>query len=266
MVMVALCALILGLAPVCRDYLFMWSVLSDVKNGIPRYSPEGYARLGPRATQALREALRSNKKPARLAAARSLGNIGRDSRPAISALAGPAIPDLIDAALHDPDREVRMYAIVAIGQIGPVAGDGVGPFIGLLEHEEDSQIVLVTLDALGLIGPRARPALPLLGAIIRNPNHYARSFAARAMCRIAPEGRAEASVLVPTLIDQCAKSNDSRSRAWAAEVLAAIGPAAGDAVPALQAAARDKDQDVRQAASQALEAIKGAPSGNAAQE
>ncbi len=171
-------ALLLGLAPIGRDYWFRWTLLSDVKNGRMRYSPEGYASVGPSSTQALREALRSGPKKTRLAAAQALGNIGRDEKPTISKLAMPAIPDLIEAAMHDPDREVRISAIVGLGQLGPPAEDAVQPLIGLFEHEADPQITLVAIDALGLIGPGARPAVPLLTSMVKDPQHLARLFAA----------------------------------------------------------------------------------------
>ncbi len=87
-------------------------------------------------------------------------------------------------------------------------------------------------------------------------------FAARALCRIGPEGRAEALVVVPALITQLATGKTPRDRAWAAEVINAIGPPAAEAIPALEAAAYGNDQDVRGAARAALEAVKRAPIDN----
>ena len=80
-------------------------------------------------------------------------------------------------------------------------------------------------------------------------------MAAWAMCRIGPEGRAEAAALVPQLIVQLTDQN-ANSRRFAADVLAEIGPAADGAVAALSAATEDHDGAVRQAADKALAAIK----------
>jgi HEAT repeat protein len=80
-------------------------------------------------------------------------------------------------------------------------------------------------------------------------------MAAQAMCRIGPEGRAEASVVVPALITQLRAAATPGERSHAAEVLADLGPDALTAVPALLAAAQDRDQKVRLAAAAALKAI-----------
>jgi hypothetical protein len=200
MAVVGICALILWITPISIQYWFMWTVLSDVKRGnSTRYSPEAYSGIGPRSVQALRDALRSNQKTTRLAAVQTLGNIGHDGIAAISDLARPAIPDVIEAALHDQDHEVRIFAAVTLGEIGPGAEAAVEPFVELLQkvpYEEDPQMICVVVDALGLIGPRARPALPVLTSMAENPRHLARAFAARAIYRIGPEGRAAASAVV----------------------------------------------------------------------
>jgi hypothetical protein len=99
MATVGVCALIIWLAPILVENWFMWTVYTDVGRGRSRYSPLAYPRIGPRSVQWLRDALKSNQKTARLAAVQTLGNIGHDGIAAISELARPAIPDLIDAAL-----------------------------------------------------------------------------------------------------------------------------------------------------------------------
>ncbi len=258
---VAICALALWIAPVCHQYWWTWTVVRDVKRGTRRASPEGFWAAGPASVRALRETVRNGQKKTRLAAVQTLGDIGHDGRAAVSDLAKPAIPDLIDAALHDQDREVRIYAVVSLGQMGPAAGAAVEPLIELLHkvhYEEDPQMICVILDALGLIGPRARPALPVLASMAKNPQHGARAFAARAMYRIGPEGRAEASLVVPALIKELATGKSPRERVSAAIFLADMASVAEEAIPALLTAGQDQDQEVRRAVAAALEAVKGA--------
>ena len=97
-----------------------------------------------------------------------------------------------------------MYAAASLGQIGSDAGEAVEPLIELVRHEPDLQVILVAIEALGRIGPAARPAIPVLASIAKNPQHWARVWAALALWRIGSEGRTEASVVVPTLINQLA--------------------------------------------------------------
>jgi HEAT repeat protein len=250
MIAVGICALILWLIPIGYEYWWTWSVIRDIRNGqATRYSALGYAQAGPRAMRALREAVRSDVAKTRLSAVQALGSLGREGK--------AGVPELAEAARHDPDRNVRMFAAVSLGQIGPEAAEAVGPLIGLLEQETDPQVILTAVEALGRIGPEARAAIPVLSAMAKDPRHFAQVFAALALWRIGPEGRPTASVVVPSLINQLATGTMPRSRAWPAEVLAEMAPVAGDAIPALQAAEQDIDPSVRRAARAALEAIKG---------
>ncbi len=147
--------------------------------------------------------------------------------------------------------------------MGRDAGAEVEPLIELLHkihHKEDPQMFCVILDALGLIGSRARPALPVLASTAKNPQHGAREFAARAMYRIGPEGRAEASLVVPALIKELSTGKSPMERVSAAIFLADMASVAGESIPALLIAAQDQDQAVRRAAAAALKEVKGATS------
>jgi HEAT repeat protein len=110
------------------------------------------------------------------------------------------------------------------------------------------------------MGPAAKAARPVLNSIVKNPEHTARILAARTMCRIGPEGRAEALIVMPTLISQLAAGKTPRDRAWAAEVLAEMGPDARKAISTLLSASRDRAPEVRRAAIYALQMIDAAVS------
>jgi HEAT repeat protein len=261
MAAVAICALVLGIAPICfrsgYEYWWAWTVLRDVRRGqSTRYSAEGLARVGPRVVQALREALRSAPKTTRLDAMRSLGVIGLDPRAAVRDLARPAVPDLI-AALGDNDEEVRLWAAITLGQIGPNAASAVEPLIESVRDEAHPVVIPSAIKALGEIGPVAIRALPILAPMVRDPEHRNHIMAIHAFWRIGPKGQAEASILVPTLIDRLGTSTWPRERARTAEILAEMGPAAREAIPALSMAARDPEQEVALAAGNALRALTG---------
>jgi HEAT repeat protein len=257
MVAVGICASILWIAPIGVEYWWTWTVLRDVKRGrSTRYSAEGFARAGPRSVRALREAISSGQKKTRLDALQALGVIAREENVFVRDLAKPAVPNLI-AALRDKDDEVRTWAAITLGQIGPNAVSAVEPLLALLRYEENPQVISCAVRSLGEIGPGARPALPVLAAMVQNPEHTAQVFAIQAFWRVGPKGRAEASIVVPKLIDRLVTSNDTRMRVWVAEILCEIGPAAQEAIPALSIAAGDLDPEVRRAARDALSALGG---------
>jgi HEAT repeat protein len=252
MVVVFICALLVWIAPRCLDFAWTWTVIRDVHRGQSmRYSAIGYARAGPRAMRALREALKSDQIKTRMAAAQSLGEIGQDAK--------AAVPDLLETARHDQDPLVRVYATASIGQIGPGAKEAVEPLIRLLQSEKDLQMAATIIQTFHELGPTASAALPVLATMAKDPTCNSRFMAAWAMCRIAPDARAEASIVVPQLIVQLTTAKNSNSRRFAADVLAEIGPAAKPAISALSAAEEDPDKDVRRAAAKALEAINREP-------
>jgi hypothetical protein len=80
--------------------------------------------------------------------------------------------------------------------------------------------------------------------------------AAHALCRIGPEGRPAAAIVIPALIERLETAQRPHLRASAAEILADMGPAAGQAIPALRAAMGDREAEVRRAAQAALNALR----------
>lgn len=91
--------------------------------------------------------------PWRIAAARSLSELGPDAK--------DAVPALIQAALEGDSVQVRRASIGAICRIGPEAAAAVPALIDALE-DEDCPIRGLVADALGYIGPEARDAIPAL--------------------------------------------------------------------------------------------------------
>jgi HEAT repeat protein len=258
MVAVGICASILWVASITVEYWWTWTVIRAVKRGqSTRYSAEGFSRAGPRSVRALRDALSSDKKKTRLDALQSLGVIGRDPNVAVRDLARPAVPDLIDS-LRDKDDDVRIWAAIALGQIGPNAVSAVEPLLTSIRDEEHPVVSGSAIQALGEIGPVATPALPVLASMVEDPQHRTHIMAIHAFWRIGPKGRAETSIVVPKLIDRLLTSKDPRERAWVAEILSEIGPAAREAIPALSTAVADPEQEVHYAANNALRALTGA--------
>ena len=120
----------------------------------------------------------------------------------------PTVPALI-AALEDEDKQVRRWAASALGRIGLDVrrGERGGAF------------------------PAAKEAVLVLIAALKDEDEQVRTDAVRALVKIGP-------VAVPALI-AALKDDFVLVRTNAAWGLGHIGPAAKQAIPALEAAARD---------------------------
>ena len=225
-------------------------VVRDVRRGESgRYSKIGYSMAGPHAVEALRVALRSDQTKTRLSAAQTLGTMGSDAavRRTRAHRCRTARPE--QACEDRRSRKPRTDR--------PRASQAVEPLLELLRHEEDLQVILTVIEALGRIGPGARAAIPALAAMVKEPRHHAWNFAAVALCRIGPEGRAEASAAIPALIESLTKDQNAGVRRTAATFLAEMGPGARQAIPALTAATQDPAQEVRRAAVETLKVLNG---------
>jgi HEAT repeat protein len=212
------------------------------------------------AVPALIERLQDKEAEARISATRALGRIGPQAQKAAPAL---------NAALDSKDSIERRTAAVALLRIGSHADAAVRELIRAMKSEEGStgfaqlnaatdllenigpgaveaiSILAETIDdadagnrwvvvsAIGRIGPAAKAASPKVENVLRDREPRVRLAAAFALWSI--EKRQTALVY---LIQQL-KSTDSADRQLAAEMLGAIGPEAGEAVPALLALAKD---------------------------
>ena len=178
--------------------------------------------------------------------------------------------------LEDEDSWIQEDAAHALGKIGPAAREAIPELTRLLASPDEPlkfqtalalwQITreserllphlartigrywnLEAVEAAAEIGPAAGEAVPMIADLLWTESSLA---AARALARIG-------GASVPRLVQALAEE-DWYPRANAAWALGEIGPEAREAIPALEALARDEDQDeeVRQAAAEALEKIR----------
>ncbi|WP_422931758.1 HEAT repeat domain-containing protein [Singulisphaera sp. PoT] len=152
----------------------------------------------------------------------------------VSLLAGLG-PGARDAAprlrrwLADPSPRVRIAAAVALSGIDPTAKEAIPVLIEALRHRVEPGIPEASQapQALARFGPDAKAALPKLIDIIRLIDEIGMT---RVLVQIDPEGKECVPALISTL-----NSNHAEHAKAAAEALGLLGPAAGDAVPALAA-------------------------------
>jgi HEAT repeat protein len=168
--------------------------------------------------------------------------------------AAPAVPALV-GALADQDIFVRWAAARTLGRIAPDAGASAVPALARLLQDRDLDVRLTaaaTLEAYGLV---ARSAVPALAAAVTEGDPEFRRAVLYTLMSIGPDAAGEAVPAVASVLTNL----DPRVRRTAAETLGRFGAEAASAIPALRRALQDEDQEVRQAASDALLDIAPAP-------
>lgn len=193
------------------------------------------AKLGPPALKAiphLCEALKDADPRTASGAAQALGNMGEE--------AADAVPDLIEA-MRGTNIVLCRLAAKALSQVGRPA---LPPLIGNLRHRDPFVRGEAAL-ALGWMGPMAATAIPGLIEIIRDTQPAAAAPA-------AVGSRTPATAVAPN--PPAAPAEDS-SRVHAIQALGRIGPAAASALPLLQAAVKEPNEQVRTAARTAIRQI-----------
>jgi HEAT repeat protein len=176
--------------------------------------------------------LKGARPESRAQAADQLMELGQLGKPALE-----AIPALMQA-LDDPDRYVRVRAIVALRHMGPAAKSAVPKLMEILKDEQaGEELRWSAAIALGAVGPEAAPAIPLLLKVLRTEVPGLRNGAANALGDI---GRNEKEV-VPALI-QALKHPDPRVSSAAAGALGTIGKEPSSSIPALVEMLRDNER------------------------
>jgi HEAT repeat protein len=132
--------------------------------------------------------------------------------------------------------------------LGGIGKDAVPALMDLLDST-NTHVRLCAVSCLGNIGPPAKAAVPLLVRFMNDPNKYARFGTTVTLMRI----HEDAALVVPVLITNLTESNVILPTTILA--LASFGDRAKPAVPALLRFLGDKNDFVREAATNALKAI-----------
>lgn len=186
------------------------------------------------AVNVLIKALRSGNPQVRAGASDELAIMGPG--------AGAAEKALEVAAATDSNADVARAASRALNRVNPDEAIR----LGMEDLRSSSNGVRIRgAERLGGVGAAASLAVPLLLKAMTNRDVDVRNSVIRALGQVAPER------VVPTLIGQL-RNPSMQIRQNAAKQLGLVGVAAKSAVPALQEAARDSDNDVRFAATDAL--------------
>lgn len=165
---------------------------------------------------------------------------------------GAGSTELNDALLrqiHNKNSSVRGDAVRQLSRMKPVPKDAVPEILDALEDSESS-VRRSVCSALGTMGaPYAAQSVPKLIVVLqKDEDMEIRAAAASALGEIGPSAKAA----IPALIEALKKDKESKVREAACEGLQGMGKTAKEAIPALEAAQKDSDGFVRNAAWRAL--------------
>lgn len=219
--------------------------LKDEGFDVCPWSATALGNIGPGAKAAvppLTEMLKSNISSRAYTAARALGKIGPDAK--------SAVPELLRVVRENP-HSIAAEAAESLWQIDKHP-EAIPALIKLLKDSSSSSTSKgAAAESLGRIGPPAKAAVHELLDALRDDRSLIAVKAALALWQIEEHKNA-----IPFLIDQL-KHRDETERYHACWRLAAIGPPAKAAIPALEAALKDSGNYVAQYAAEALEKIEG---------
>jgi HEAT repeat protein len=232
-----------ALPPAPEITMPLWEkAFKDADDRVIVHALDAMAALGPAAVPRLIEGLKNEK--AREHVAYVLGRIGPAAAPAV-----PALTSLIS----DPDERVAQEAILALAAIGPDAKAAVPSLISGIKTPDNPNAHAAAF-ALGKIGKNADTAVPALIGRVGGSDPHLALVCAWALVNIKPDS-AEITERVLPVLTKGLTAELPLARLGAAQALGKLGPAANDALPALEKATHDKDNAVREAAAKAIEQI-----------
>jgi HEAT repeat protein len=194
------------------------------------------ARAVPRLIALLKEADASS----RIIAAEQLGHIGS---PAVA-----ASPALIEQATNDPSQHANTTAAAALKSIDLLAARQVMDHYLALLKDRNVQLQRTACAVLGSLGPVAKPAVPALVDLAKDPDELVRRNALTALAGIGLPSAIVTEALIAGLHD-----SESFVRHAAVAQFAFGYPLAPEADAALRALASDPDGTIAALAKTALE-------------
>jgi HEAT repeat protein len=224
--------------------------------------------FGAPALPVLSETLQASSPALRIAAARTLAEMGPeaalaekplltaagDSDPAVQAAAlralvasrseSPRLRPLLEAALKSSSPELRKAGTAGLASVGGATTLGADGLIVLLA-DEDAATRLLAVQSLGQLGAKAAPAVPALIERMNDP-----ALQLPIVDTLGKIGSAAAAA-VPRLTE-LATTGGAEWRVAAIVALGGIGREAASALPVIYDGARDPSFDVRAAAVPAL--------------
>jgi HEAT repeat protein len=194
---------------------------------------------GARAVPAMTDALKHSDPKIRIAAAQMLADIGLAAR--------PAVPDLLNQALHDPNHYAGTTAAGALPKIDLAAARQVMAAYVPALRDADTQKRREACAILGSLGPVAKPAVPALGLAMDDANETVRLHVVGALGEIG----IPATLVIPALT-KALHDPSSVVRHRAVSQFAFSIPPTESVMPHLKELTEDRDLGVATLAKSAL--------------
>jgi HEAT repeat protein len=216
----------------------------------PKPLPQVLAAVGHDIVPGVKKAISSDKENVRIAAFQVLSEMR------------PGAVDMLEElgkGVGDSNRFVRSFACKALSNLGADAAPAAQTLAGVIQHE-DQFTRLRAAEALAHIGPPAKSVVPVLkSAGDKEKVRDVRDAIQIALFEIdldhiAAEAAGFTLVEYRDLMKNAVKP-DERTALTAVQAIAAKGPAAKDAIPALAIALRNPSPKVREAAIKAMAAM-----------
>ena len=225
--------------------------LKDPDAGVRAAAAEGLGRIGDEAKGAvpkLAAMLKDADPGVRLAAAFALGRIGAE--------AASAVPDLAVALGSDTDANVRKEAARACSLLGLDAKPAIPALAKALREDKAEDVRQQAALALGKMrGDELQTAVPaMVEAMKKDTDKSVRIFVVHSLGNSLGDGL---RAYVKDMADQLLKDTDGDVRLALVQELGALGPAAKDALPALNRTVSDVQLSVRDEAKKAVKKVMG---------
>jgi HEAT repeat protein len=238
--------------------------LTDKEPLVRRFAASAMANVqAPTVVQvrALSALLSDAETDPRESASRALVTLG----PRLPPEAVPETASALAAAVPDTQESVRRNVLEALGAIGPRATEVPAVKVAV-ERALSDGAESTRSAAVATLGAWGTPdTVPLLKKALGDPSHEVRKQAVVALEKMGPKAAPASSAIAQLLTGK-----ELYLRVFAADALAAIGPGAKAALPALKAAAKKAPKDIQgspeieaqqlpEAIDKAIAAIEGKP-------
>ncbi len=194
---------------------------------------------GVRAVPAMTAALEDSDSKVRIGAAHMLAEIGPAAK--------PAVPNLLNLALHDPVLYASTTAAGALGKIDLGAARQVMTANLAALQDPDVQKRRTACAMLGSLGPAAKPAVSALSVALDDPHETVRMHAVGALGEIGIPPALVVSALTRALHDKAPQVRHRALTQFAFSI-----PPTESVVPHLKELLEDKDRTVASLAQAAL--------------
>jgi HEAT repeat protein len=165
-----------------------------------------------------------------------------------------AVPELVAALDVNDDPDFRREVLFALGRIGKDSAPAAKKIVDILGKDENERVISAACYAAGSIGPPATDAAPALVRIYNKGTDFQQMLAIWALLKIRPGHESIVKRAVPLMTKGLAHERDD-VRLEAARALGNIGSPSASALPELKKLLDDPSEAVKKAAQEAIAKI-----------